>query len=85
LPAHDMTSNDLIIRLQHPRGNRWERLLWEPDVKRQIDKVARSMDLPTSRIVITLNDHVTLEQAEELAEQVRALLEGGTVRVEHRS
>jgi hypothetical protein len=67
-----------VVRLHRPKGEGWRRLLDQP----YVETTSQTLDLPTSRVAIRLVASVNAEEANEIADQFRSCLEGGTVTVE---
>jgi hypothetical protein len=73
-----MSSSAFVIRLHQPRGERWRELAGQP----YVDATSEALSLPPAWVAIRLKEDVTAQDAEKIAEQFRARLDGGTVTVE---
>jgi hypothetical protein len=73
-----MTIDPFVVRIERPRGGRWRSLLDEW----YVDEVGESLSLPPTLIVVWLKPEVGEEQARDIADRFRSLLDGGSVRIE---
>jgi hypothetical protein len=74
-----MTAGTYCIVLHQPRDRRWEDLLNEW----YVETVSEGLSLPP-QVVIRLKPHVTADQANAIADEFRARLDGESVTVESR-
>jgi len=74
-----MTTRTYCIVLHQPRDRRWEELLNEW----YVETVAQGLSLPP-QVVIRLKHDVTADQANTIADEFRARLDGEPVTVELR-